>query len=397
MFKSLLDPQVQNFIHEHENDDTTELLLKRKEMLGIPMLEIVQQINGRKKARHKLPSLFNSASIIYPRSVNLEQSSSEKTARNKIDILKNETLARRIAADLTGGFGVDSFFLSKLFQRVQYLEPDKQLFEIVRHNHAQLGVSNIEHFNTTAESFLDNSTESFDFVFVDPSRRVEKTKVVSLRESEPDIISLKGKIFQHTSLLLMKASPMLDISVGMKELENVKTVFVVAVDNEVKELLFLCEKNFVGNPEIVAQNLTDSSTDVFTFTLAEEAEQTLQYINPENYLYEPNAAIMKAGAFKLLAAKFPIHKIATSTHLYTSIDFVPDFPGRVFKIERHVKPDKSINGFFPDGKANVTTRNYPLSVEEIKNRTKLKDGGDKFLIGFSGEKQKFLVVASRIK
>jgi 16S rRNA G966 N2-methylase RsmD len=349
MFKLVLDPEVQNFIHEHEGDDTAELLLKRKEMFGIPMSKIVQQISGRKKAKLKLPSFYNSSSIVYPPSVNLEQSSSEKTAHNKIDILKNETLQPRVAADLTGGLGVDSFFLSKFFECVQYLELDKELFEIARHNHAQLGVSNIQHFNTTAESFLDNSTELFDLIFIDPSRRVEKTKVVSLRHSEPDIISLKGKIFERTSLLLVKASPMLDISSGIKELENVKKVFVVAVDNEVKELLFLCEKNFSGNPQIVAQNLTDSSTDVFTFTLAEEAEQTLRYINAENYLYEPNAAIMKAGAFKLPAAKFPIHKIATSTHLYTSIDFVQDFPGRVFKIEAHVKPDKSINAFFTEG------------------------------------------------
>jgi 16S rRNA G966 N2-methylase RsmD len=397
MFKLLLDPEVQNFIHEHEGDDTAELLLKKKEIFGIAMSEIVQQINGRKKTKLKLPSFYNSTSIVYPPSVNLEQSSSEKTARNKLDILKNETIQPRFAADLTGGFGVDAFFLSKFFHRIQYVEPDKDLFDVTRHNHAQLAASNIEHFNTTAESFLDSSTEIFDLVFIDPSRRIEKIKVVSLRQSEPDVVLLKEKIFERTSFLLVKASPMLDISVGMKELGNVKKVFVVAVDNEVKEVLFLCEKNFIGHSEIVAQNLTDLSTDAFTFKVTDEAEQKLQYTNPQNYLYEPNAAIMKAGAFKLLVSKFRIKKIAVSTHLYTSVDFVPDFPGRVFKIEAQAKPDKSVNAFFPEGKANVTTRNYPLSVDELKKRTKLKDGGDKFLIGFSGETQKFLVVASRIK
>jgi hypothetical protein len=397
MFKSLLDPEVQNFIHEHQGDDTTALLLKKKQMFGIPMSEIVQQINGRKKAKIKLPSFYNSTSIVYPQSVNLEQSSSEKTARNKLDLLKNETIQSRVAADLTGGFGVDAFFLSKFFQRVQYVEPDKDLFDVTRHNHTQLAASNIEHFNTTAENFLDSSKEIFDMIFIDPSRRVEKTKVVSLRQSEPDIVLLREKIFERTSFLLVKASPMLDISVGMKELGNVKKVFVVAVDNEVKELLFLCEETFVGNTEIIAQNLTDLSTDVFTFKVTEETEQKLQYAVPENYLYEPNAAIMKAGAFKLVSSKFRIKKIAVSTHLYTSVDFVHNFPGRAFKIEAQVKPDNSLSAFFPGGKANVTTRNYPLSVDELKKRTKLKDGGDKFLIGFSGENQKFLVVASRIK
>lgn len=196
--------------------------------------------------------------------------------------------------------------------------------------------------------------------------------------------------------MVVKASPLLDIQAGMAQLASVKKVFAVSVNNDCKELLFFCEKGFEGTAVITAVNIPEGHTpQMFEFSFPEERAQKVEVSDPLRYLYEPNASILKAGAFKSAAARFNLKKIHVNTHLYTGEHLVDNFPGRKFLIEELVKPS-TLKKYFPDGKANVTTRNYPLTPEALKKKTGLKDGGEKFLIGFSGEKKKFLAVARRL-
>jgi hypothetical protein len=396
---TLLSFEVQSFIRQHEQDDPHQLVLRHPGIEGVPISVIAEQIIGRRKAREKIPAIYATDKIVYPPGVNLEQCSSEATALFKSNVLFTESCGKSSLADLTGGFGVDSYFFSKVFHQVYYVEPDTSLLEIVTHNFEQLKANGVICHHTTAEAFLSTSDQIFDCVYIDPSRRdIQNRKVSSFAECNPNVIHLLPEIFRKSNLLLVKASPLLDIQQGVKELSCVKMIFVLSVENECKELLFLCEKNFEGEPIIGAINLSKNNTiDSFYFKYTEERLAKASFSDPLGYLFEPNASILKAGAFKLVSERFNVAKLHPNTHLFTADTLVENFPGKVFKIVSQVKPDpKMLQAFFPDAKANLTTRNYPLSVKELKAKTKLMDGGNKFLIGFSGIQKRFLVVAERI-
>jgi 16S rRNA G966 N2-methylase RsmD len=401
--RELLNPDVQAFIIQHENDDVTHLILKHKTIHGLPTSLIAEQILGRRKAKEKLPTYYLNPQILYPAGINLEQSSSELTAKFKLLFLKHilpENLTLEAGADLTGGFGVDAFCLSSYFPMFHYVEPNQTLVELVKHNHHLLGFRHIEYHTTNAENFLQSFHQRLSLVFIDPSRRdTNAKKVFALKDCVPDVTMLQQEIFTKTNLLLIKAAPMLDIHHALQELKSTKKVIVVSVKNECKELLFLCEQHYKAEPSIEAVNIIhENQLESFEFKFSDEKATEVQFSDPQTYLYEPNASIQKAGAFKSIAVKFNVLKLHSSTHLYTSEMFIENFPGRIFKILKLVKPDpKILNEYFPDGKANITVRNYPMSVDELKRVTGLKDGGDKFLIGFSGVSKKFLAVAIRLK
>lgn len=398
MIELLLQREVQDFLVTHEQEDEKKLVLKHRTLFGIPSGIIAEQLIGRRKAKAKLPLYYNTPGIVYPPGLNLEQSSSEKTARFKADLLNDLLRSKSVLADLTGGFGVDSFLFSKVFNNVLYVEPNASLIPIAQHNHNQLGSRNIHYQNSTAENFLDSFTGKVDCVFLDPSRRSKTNqKVFSLSDCEPNTATLLPEIFKKCEFALIKTSPLLDLQQGMQELKHVEKVWVVSVDNECKEVLFFCKKDCKDEPEIIAVDLP-KQVEIFSFTFSEEKNAEANFSTPLHYLYEPNASILKAGAFKQIAENFSVFKLHPSTHLYTSNDLVQNFPGRIFKILHSVKPDpKSLKAIFPEGKANVITRNYPLTPEELKKKAKLKDGGELYLIGFSGQKEKHLVAANRLK
>jgi hypothetical protein len=306
---------------------------------------------------------------------------------------------RATVLDLTGGFGVDSFFFSRVAKAVHFVEPNDILLEIAKHNHHVLGATNLYYYNSTAEKFLDSLSRpmKFEMFFVDPSRRSkEGQKVFSLSQCEPDVIKLQPKIWQFADNLLIKTSPLLDIKLGLKELQNVKKVHVISVHNECKEVLFYCEKNFSSEPSIDAINLDDDESS-FSFSFSDEEKAEVKYNDPQVYLYEPNASILKAGAFKSICARFGVYKLHPNTHIYTSHHIVPDFPGRIFQVEGFVKSSaKELLNLFEGSRANILTRNYPLSVDALRKKTRLKDGGKKFLIGCSGVGRKFLIVANKL-
>jgi hypothetical protein len=398
MIELLVLPEVQQFILEHEQDDEKKLILKHRTIHHVPSSIIADQISGRKKAKTKLPLYYKSSNIVYPPGLNLEQSSSEETAVFKAMALNSNAGKAKILADLTGGFGVDSYFFSNAFKKVHYIEPNASLLSFARHNHEILQAKNIEYNNSTAEDFIKSYPTKLDCVFVDPSRRNKSNqKVFKLSDCEPDVPVLLPDIFQKTDCLLIKTSPLLDIQQGIKDLKHVEKVWIVSVDNECKELLFLCRGGYSDEPKIIAINLHTDQLP-FEFSMTEEKECVSKFSEPLTYLYEPNASILKAGAFKIVGEEFSLFKLQISTHLYTSPELIQNFPGRIFKIIRPVKPDpKTLKEIFTEGKANVITRNYPLSPEELKKKTKLKDGGELYLIGFSGQKEKYLTAATRIK
>jgi 16S rRNA G966 N2-methylase RsmD len=396
----IIQRPVQEFILQNENVDEAKLLLAKKEILGIPSPIIAQQIAGRRKAKLKLPTWYKAPGIIYPPSINMEQSSSEATAYFKNTLITTMIVQRKSMADLTGGFGVDSFFFSKIFDQVNYVDPNTELAGIVAYNHHQLQAFNIKYRTQTAEEFLESSTLKFDLTYIDPSRRDENAKkVFRLSDTQPNVMALQSTLFKRTDFILIKASPLLDIQVAMKELSNIQKIIVVSVGNECKELLLIMKKGFEGEPIIEAINLTSTGEvkESFSFLLSEERLTEIQFSDPLRYIYEPNSSILKSGAFKLVGNRNGLFKIDKNTHLYTSTELVKNFPGRTWAIEKINPTEKELKNLLPDGKVNISTRHYPLTPEGLKKKLKLKDGGDQFLIGCSGQQKKFLLLASTVK
>jgi hypothetical protein len=390
----LASDELQEYIFSHANEDEKKMLLKHKTILGLPTVLIAQQIAARRKAETKHPLFHRTKGIVYPPNLNLEQSSSEATAIFKSEIIRRKIGERLRGADLTGGFGVDSFFLSQNAEYFDYIEQNAELSNIVRHNHSLI-TERIHHHNKSTEDFLTATSNHYDFFFIDPSRRDSKArKVFSLSDCVPDIVQLLPLLFKRANFVLLKASPLLDIKQGIKELSGVKNVIVVSVANDCKELLFLMEKDFVSEPLIETYNLDakGSIKHSFSFHFSEEEKIVSKFSPPQKYLYEPNASILKAGAFKSIGEKFGLNKIQINTHLYTSNDLKNEFPGRVFEIEKLSFDYKSL----VENKANIITRNYPLTTDELKRKLKLKDGGEKFAIAFSGQEKKYLVLAKRL-
>jgi 16S rRNA G966 N2-methylase RsmD len=390
---------VQDFLIHHEGEDEKQFVLRHKEVLGLPAAQIAQQLIGRRKVKAKLPTWYQTKGIIYPPTLNLEQSSSQATALFKSKIVETILDERRVAADLTGGLGVDSFYLSHRFNSLHYVEPDKELLDITFHNHTVLHAANITHHNSDAEQFLDQTTLDFDLVFIDPSRRDGKSrKIIRLADCLPDVTQLQKTILSRTRFLLVKTSPLLDIQQGLRELDYVKKVYVVSVDNECKELLFLADKNCSDEVAIEAVDLFSNGQirSSFSFTIDEEKNSSISHSEPQKFLYEPNASILKAGAFKLISERYQLQKLATNTHLYTSERLLENFPGRIFQIDVLNPEVKQLHDLLPNRQVNIVTRNYPLKPEELKKKLKLRDGGDKYLIGFSTEKKKYLALCSRI-
>ncbi len=401
MIDLIASKEVQRFIRENEHIDEKSLVLQKSVLFGIPSSVLADQIRGKRKAKEKLPLLYSTHSIVFPHGINLEQCSSEKTGRHKASIITQYLTddQRNKCADLTGGFGIDTLFLSEVFKQIDYIEPEKELLNIARHNHEKLGKSNISYHHQTAELFLQLAKDSFDFIFIDPSRRASgNKKVFRFSDCEPDVVELLPVLLSKSKFLLIKASPLIDIHAGLTDLQNVISVDVVSIDNECKEVLFMCAHKAPDEPLIRAVNIQSDTVQNFSFTRTLEKMAEVKFSEPRTYIYEPNASILKSGAFKVVSSTFKLSRLHPNTHLYTSEEIQEDFPGRIFTILSEVKPDiKSVKPFFPDSKGNVITRNYPLSAEALRKKVRLKDGGNKYLIACSSKNKKHVMVAERLK
>lgn len=365
------------------------VILKKSPFPGIESQELAQQIESKKKAINKLPTWYNRPKIYYPLKLNLEQTSSETTAQYKADLVSGNNLL-----DLTGGFGVDSFFFSKVIKKVMHCETNAALSEMARWNFTQLNALNIDCKSMDGISFLEESKVKFDWIYIDPSRRDHsKKRVYFLQDCEPDVTQNLALFWEHTDNILIKTAPLLDLSMGLRDLEHVSEIHVVAVENDVKELLWILKKNHTKEPVIKTVNFAKNGTETFEFSAFQEQRSHAVLGVPETYLYEPNGAILKAGAFKTIGQHYGLKKLQEHSHLYTSNELVA-FPGRRFKIEsEHPYSKKEIKKIGLE-KANITIRNFPETVANIRKKTGLKDGGEHYLFFTKNMDQKPIVLVT---
>ncbi len=370
MDQSILSEEIQSFIHNNIEVDVNQLALQKNKFPNTDYTTILNQISAKQKAKTKLPTWFNTTNIIYPSKISVEQTSSEKTAEYKAKLVSGESLM-----DLSGGFGVDDFYFAKKVNHVSHCEINNELSEIVKHNFAQLKASNIQCFSGDSYEVLKSRTEKLDWIYIDPSRRNEaKGKVFMLKDCLPNVPENLDFYFGFAPNIMIKTAPLLDITAGLSELKNVKAIHIVALENEVKELLWILEKNYTNAIKIVTINLLKNETEAFNFEL--DAENQVHFGLPKKYLYEPNAAIMKSGGFEVVSSQFKLDKLHQHSHLYTSETLI-DFPGRRFEIQHVIGYTKNeMKQSLENQKANITTRNFPDSVESIRKKWKIKDGGN---------------------
>ncbi len=387
MNKNILKSGPQEFIEKKWNADSLSVLLKKPIFPDVSQKELAEQLEAKKKCRTKLPTWFKTPAIYYPKKLHIEQSSSEQTAAYKTELVSGKTLL-----DLTGGLGVDSFYFSKKISRVFHCEVNTDLSKIACYNFKVLGARNISCHSEDGMTFLQNSKDRFDWVYLDPSRRNEiKGKVFRLSDCMPDIPKYLDSIFDKSDTILLKTAPLLDIKQGMLELEYVKEVHVVGIKNEVKELLWVLEKDYSDPVVIKTINFTNGRVEAFNFLHSEEYFTQSTFGSTETYLYEPNAAILKSGGFKVVGERYGLKKLHLNSHLYTSSN-LRDFPGRRFLITSCLGFSKKNLRDLPR-KANITIRNFPETVSSLRKKAQIQDGGDIYLFFTTtmGEKKIILV------
>lgn len=388
----LLHTDIQKFITQNLKSDTSDLILKGISFDGVTSKAIVEQIESKRRSEHKLPRWFFSKNIYYPNKLNIEQTSSEITANYKAHLVAGNSLI-----DVTGGFGVDAYYFSKQVENVIHCEIDTPLSNIVKHNYKALNTTNIECLNEDGITALKRLDVGFDWIFIDPSRRNDaKQKVFLLSDCAPNIKTFQGLFLKYASNVMVKTSPLLDIKATLLDLNHAKELHIVAVNNEVKELLWILERNFEGNLLVKTRNIQKNNSQSFDFLLENENEAQANYSEPLAYLYEPNTAVLKAGAFNTIATSKNIKKLHKHSHLYTS-DILIEFPGRTFKIETKIPFNKKLFSKQKITKANVTTRNFPLSVGDIRKKLKIKDGGYIYLFFTTDlDGNKIILVCSKV-
>lgn len=367
----------EEFIAQNRNSDVHALALG-KAPKGIDLHFCLGQIAGMQAAQKKLPSWTKTDGIVYPAKVSLEQSSSEQTALYKQRLAERLLPGKRQRmADLTGGFGIDFSFLAKLFDEADYVERDERLCEIARHNFPLLGLQKAGIYNMSCEDFLDGMGD-FCFIFIDPSRRdAIGRKMVALSDCSPNIEALHDKLLDHAPIALVKLSPMLDIQDTLRRLSCVSEVHVVSVGGECKEMLLVLCREKTG----ITYHCTNITTSIETFCTNDRNAEPVIASCPERYLYEPNASILKAGVQNSLCQTYDIRKLHPFSHLFTSAHFIDDFPGRSFVIEDYCSFAKKDLKVLLAGisKCNLTVRNFPSTVAELRKSLKLREGGDCYL------------------
>jgi len=386
---AILHSEVQEYISANLKTEITKLILKGSPFEKVSVQELANQIIAKQKSEKKLPTWFSTESIYYPTKISIEQTSSEVAAAHKVSLISGDSVI-----DITGGFGIDAHAFSKQFKKVVHCEINDQLSEIVAHNFKQLNIDNIETFAGDGLQFLKKTSQKFDCVFIDPSRRHDaKGKVFLLKDCLPYIPPKIEFLFTKATQILIKTSPILDISNTIKELKSVVKVQIIAFNNEVKELLFLLEKNPPNTIRVEAINYQKNSLQQIEFNHQSAAKST--YSPPLTYLYEPNAAILKSGGFHEISHQLKVFKLHQHSHLYTS-DQLMDFPGRQFIITQSMPYDKKkIKKFIGQEKANITIRNFPKSVAQIRNETKIKEGGQVFIFFTTNLDNKQIVLFCR--
>ncbi|MGL2967387.1 THUMP-like domain-containing protein [Flavobacterium sp. XGLA_31] len=390
--KSLLDKDIQDFINANVTSDVSALALQKSKFPEADWIAVLNQLAAKQKAKLKLPTWFAAENIIYPSKISLEQTSSERTAAYKAQLVSGDRLI-----DLTGGFGVDDYYFAEQVKKVVHCEINSELSALVKQNWIPLKTNNVECYTGDSSEILQELNQKFDWIYIDPSRRNEaKGKVFMLKDCLPNVPDLLDFYFDFAPNIMIKTAPILDIAAGLSELRNVTAIHIIAVENEVKELLWILKQNHVGPIQIVTANLQKETAELFGFELNQPVVPA--YDLPQKYLYEPNAAIMKSGGFDVVATQFGLNKLHQHSHLYTSNSLI-DFPGRIFEISQNIGYTKSeMKSKLENQKANITTRNFPDSVETIRKKWKIKDGGNSYcFFTTNANNEKIVLLCTKLK
>ena len=385
-----LNDITKQFIRENLNADVPTLALK-KAPVGTDVSLALRQIAARQLLQKKVPQWAENEDLLFPVHLSIEQCSSEAAAKYKAGLMDGQTFA-----DLTGGLGIDTFYISQHFQQTDYVEIQTELCDLARHNFAILK-ADVKVLNETAEDYLKRC-EPKDCIFIDPARRDEHgRKTISISDCTPDVAALQDLLRQKAKRVLIKLSPMLDISKALEELCHVKEVHVVAVANECKELDFIMERDYQGEVHFVCVNLMTNQQEL-CFTMAEERNSTTRLAEGVmKYLYEPNPALMKAGCFKLLTACFDVYKLHRNSNLYTSDRLILDFPGRVFEVQDWAPYNKKVKSTLLADvkKASVAVRNFPLSVAELRKNLKIADGDENYVFATTLKGEEKIIILTK--
>lgn len=388
----LTKPDVAHYIHQHQYEDPAALALKTPPYPDWPWRDVISQIKARQKAAVKMPSWTEAKEIIFPEYDVIEQASSEATAHYKAKLCKGDLIA-----DLTAGTGIDFFTLLQNFKCGIAIESNAETAAMLAHNASAFGIQNIEVQCAQAEEAI-KTLPFCDLIFIDPQRRSSShRKIVQLNDCMPDVTKILPLLLAKAKMIMIKASPMLDVDKALQDLKNVSAVHIVEWKNECKEVLYFLQNSCVkSSPPIVAASINDKGDIIHTFEFSKDEEKVAQACIglPEKFLYEPSPAFQKAGCFKLLSERLKIKKLHPHTHLYTSENFCGEFPGRSF----------SIHGLYPASgkglkikKANLSIRNFPGSADSLRSKLGLLDGGEEFLFAATlADNQKALIHARKI-
>lgn len=353
--------------------DVHQIAMAKDPFPDVTGKELANQIAARKKSARKLPAWFNRELIYYPALLSIEQCSSEITAAYKAQLSKGTTMI-----DLTGGFGVDSYYFSRVNRSVLHCEINQELSDIARYNAGVLGQSNTDFKCTDGIELLKNTDQHFGCIYIDPARRSSSGKVFMLKDCTPNVVENLDLLLTKTDRLLIKTAPLLDISAGLKELDHVAEIHIVSVKNECKELIWVVEPDFKGSAKIVCTTL-NAAQKQFSFLIGEETLPVLaDSIEQGHYLYEPDVALLKSGAFNLIAERYRLRKFHSQTQLYIAPEIYAEFPGRIFKIAQvlsagTIKKEKHLVG-------SVIVRNYPDKAALLVEKYQIKPDDLQFMI-----------------
>ncbi len=386
MNHTILQKEVQTFITNNLQTDIPTLLFQKSPFESVTTKELAEQIEAKLKSRDKLPTWFSTSNIYYANKLNISQTSSELAANYKANLVSGSSLV-----DITAGFGVDCYAFSKRLAKVYHVEKNENLSKIAQHNYMSMGLTNITCISGDGMAFIKETRGKLDWIYVDPSRRTNTNKkVYYLKDCEPDITGNIDFLLSKCANLLLKTGPLLDINLGLKQLKHVSEIHLIAIDNDVKEVLWLLKKDHKEEPIIKAVNLCGNAQSLFKFLASEEKTTIPEFSKPKKYLYEPHAALLKSGAFKLISRRFNLHKLHQHSHLYTSEQLRP-FTGRSFEIKTVIPYSKKGLQKLELTRANITTRNFPESVATIRKKLKIKDGGTDYLF-FTKDIEDMLII-----
>lgn len=371
MNKAILTEEVQNYINANLNADVGKIALGKSPFKTVSSAELVNQIMAKKKSKTKLPTWFNTSNIYYPPVLSVEQTSSEQAAKYKATLISGHTVA-----DLTAGLGIDSFYFSKKAGEVFSCEINPDLCEISAYNANLLGATNIKCLPLNGLEWLKMQKKPFDTIYIDPARRNTNGKVFKLIDCTPNVLEYLDLILEKTNRLIIKTAPLLDIAAGLSELHNVKEIHIVSIKNECKEVLWILEKGIHAPPTIICTTLNKTQKQ---FTVANRENESKTYTQQlEHFIYEPDVALLKSGAFEAIGKTYQLKKLAKHSHLYTADVINQAFPGRIFKVADVLMPNSLKN--IKNLNANVLVRNYPEKAENLAKKYKIKPSDKDFLI-----------------